>query len=151
MGRGGKLERGIRTGLKSYANAQVLEFYKTLPFNYYSSVEKHGSIIRKRNPVKTYSVLPPLLKRGTRVIDVGCGTGWLANCIAYYYPCQVTGIDFNPVAINRAREAASYLKVGTEFWVGDLFLYQPREPFDFKLTDIWKRLAQCKKYKVVIR
>src|SRR5262249_45652981 len=69
-----------------------------------------------------------------RVLDVGCGAGWLANSINHLCGCSVTGIDFNPVAVERARQVAKALDLSTEFQVTDLFAYAPREPFDLVLS-----------------
>jgi len=71
-----------------------------------------------------------LLIKNTRVLDVGCGAGWFANSIKYYYKSDVTGIDFNPVAISRAEEVARLLKIDTNFILIDLFKYSPEDLYD---------------------
>ena len=75
-------------------------------------------------------MLPPLLRRGTMVLDVGCGTGWLSNSIGYYYKSDVLGLDFNPVAIERASEVAQKMRLKAKFLVEDLFFFQPEQPVD---------------------
>jgi SAM-dependent methyltransferase len=117
--------------LTTFANPQVLEFYKALPFNYFGSVEKQAESLASQNAVLSQPVLDQLLKKGgMRCLDVGCGAGWLANSIAYYYKLSTTGIDFNPVVVQRAREVAHFLKLNTTFSVEDLFLYKPQHTFD---------------------
>lgn len=118
----------------TFANPAVLEFYRTLPFNYRDSVEEQARAIRESDPVAAYPVLPPLLGRGTSVLEAGCGTGWLSNSIAFRYGASVVAIDFNPVAIERARQTARALDLPTEFLVEDLFLYRPKRPFDLVLS-----------------
>jgi len=118
----------------SFANQNVLEFYKSLPFNYRDSVEEHLAALRNNNPVESYPVLIPLLSPRVSVLEVGCGTGWLSNSVAYNYKSQVTGIDFNPVAIERAAEVARAASLQTIFRVEDLFLFEPRSAFDVVIS-----------------
>jgi SAM-dependent methyltransferase len=120
--------------LETFSNPAVLEFYKTLPFNYQSSVEEQVRSIRKRNSIINYPFLPPLLKPTTSVLEVGCGTGWLSNSIDFYYQSKVTGIDFNPVAVDRSQAVAKAMNLKTNFAVADLFLYQPETPFDLVIS-----------------
>jgi 2-polyprenyl-3-methyl-5-hydroxy-6-metoxy-1,4-benzoquinol methylase len=115
---------------QTFANPTVLEFYKELPFNYQDSVENQVKTIKGRNSVVNYPILPPLLGKGISVLEVGCGTGWFSNGICFYYQSNVTGIDFNPVAIERCKAVAKGLKINVDFQVADLFLYQPEPLFD---------------------
>lgn len=117
------------------ASPVVLEFYRTLPFNLRSSPDEHAAAVRKTNGVAVHAPLVPLLGHATTVLDVGCGPGWFANSVAHHYRCMsVLGVDFNPVAIDCAREAARRLKVNTRFEVADLFLYQPETPVDVAVS-----------------
>jgi SAM-dependent methyltransferase len=118
----------------SFANAEVLEFYKTLPFNIRESVEGSVAAVTRTDHAAAYPVLAPLLHPGVRVIDVGCGTGWMSNSLALHHRADVTGLDFNPVAIGRAREVAQALHLPTTFIVGDLFAYQPEHPYDLAIS-----------------
>lgn len=113
----------------TFANADVLAFYRQLPFNLRESAAEHAAAIRRENAATSYPPLPPLLGKGTSVLDVGCGPGWLANTIAFHYGSAVAAIDFNPVAVERARAVAAALGVSVAFEVADLFLYE-REPVD---------------------
>ena len=87
-----------------------------------------------RTLVLAYPILGPLLHAKTRMLDVGCGTGWLANSISHHCGCSVTGIDINSVAVERARQVAQALGLSTEFQVADLFVYAPRERFDLVVS-----------------
>src|SRR5438045_1086266 len=118
----------------SFANPAVLEFYKTHPFNIRDSVEGSVESIRRTDHVAAYPVLRPLMLPGLRVLDVGCGTGWFSNSLAYHHDAVVTGLDFNPVAVERARAVAGAMKLSTTFAVGDLFQFQPHAPFDLVVS-----------------
>lgn len=113
----------------------VLEFYKALPFNYRQSVADHAREIRARDAIAAYPVLPPLLgDPAARVLEIGCGTGWLTNGIAYHYACPVLGLDFNPVAVERASAVAAELEVGSQFQVADLFTWEPDAPYPLVIS-----------------
>jgi 2-polyprenyl-3-methyl-5-hydroxy-6-metoxy-1,4-benzoquinol methylase len=118
----------------TFANPHVLEFYKALPFNLRESVASSTEAIQSQDPRLAYPVLRPLLHSKTRVLDVGCGAGWFANSVNYRCGCPVTGIDFNPVAVERARKVARELGLSSEFQVADLFQFLPSEPFDFVVS-----------------
>lgn len=114
----------------SPANEAVLEFYKALPFNYHGSAEAQAESIRRTDFIAVYPPAAALMRPGLRVVDAGCGSGWLANSMRHHHKAEVTGVDFNPVAVERAREAAKVLGLGTSFVQSDLFAYAPEEPFD---------------------
>ena len=48
----------------SFANAEVLEFYKTLPFNIRESVEGSVEAVTRTDHAAAYPVLAPLLGPG---------------------------------------------------------------------------------------
>jgi len=117
--------------LNSTENDKVLEFYKVLPFNYYASIEQQvQSVHKKKNLFKFYNI-DKYLSEKTLLLDVGCGSGWLANAAQHFLNCNVTGIDFNPVAIERAQDVANHMNLSTHFHVENLFAYSPVEKFDF--------------------
>lgn len=120
---------------ESFANPDVLAFYRTLPFNYRDSARAHAKTIRASNAIaRGYPLLAPYLKQGAGVLDVGCGAGWFSLNAAYHYGCAVTGIDFNKVAVDRAREIAHHLGVSAAFAVADLFRYEPAAPLDLVVS-----------------
>lgn len=111
-------------------DASVLSFYRSLPFNLTSAVERMAQTLRESNAAATYPPLLRLAHPGKRVLDVGCGAGWLANTLAFHQHADVTGIDFNPVALNFARAVAKTLGVGTDFVESNLFAFAPEHKFD---------------------
>lgn len=108
--------------LSPRANADVLEFYRMLPFNTRQSPQDAARIIARGNQVAaSLPTLQAALAAGGSVLDVGCGCGWLTNTVARHSRCQVSGIDFNETAILFARQVAQTLGVQVEYLVGDLF------------------------------
>jgi ubiquinone/menaquinone biosynthesis C-methylase UbiE len=113
---------------------KVLKFYKEMPFNYYATVEDQVESVRSTNYLAEHPSLQPLLTRGTKVLEVGCGTGGIACSIAHYYGCEVTAIDFNSKAIERAAAVRDQLGLAVSFSVQDLFTYQPETRFDLVIS-----------------
>ncbi|HYC59283.1 MAG TPA: carbamoyltransferase N-terminal domain-containing protein [Thermoanaerobaculia bacterium] len=114
--------------------SKVLAFYKTLPFNVYSSATDASLALFKKNQVKGYSDLHRIFesRNDLDVLDVGCGGGWFANSCVIYYPHRVHAIDFNPKAI---RQAVAVSRLGPDpervrFEVADVFAFQPGRSFD---------------------
>ena len=119
---------------QTFANPDVLNFYKILPFNARDSIKNEIERVRIMESGKLYPPLPQILAREKTVLEVGCGVGWQSNSIAYLYRCPVTGIDFNPVAIERSVQVANALQLDTRFFTEDLFMYEPDQQFDIVIS-----------------
>jgi SAM-dependent methyltransferase len=111
----------------------VLSFYKELPFNARDSVSAAAEHVRMHDPVGSYPPLRGRVKR-KRILEVGCGVGWFSNGLAFHHNARVTGIDFNPVAIERAEATARALKLTSRFSVQNLFEYSPPERFSLVVS-----------------
>ncbi len=113
---------------------QVLSFYKSLPFNFYSNATEASLNIMRRNQIREYPDLSKILEKdgGAHVLDVGCGAGWFSNSCAHYYKHKVTGLDFNPVAVEQAKSVAILMNdpERIQFQVGDIFEINFEERFD---------------------
>ena len=122
--------------LSKFSNQEVLKFYRELPFNYYSSVEEQSkNILSGEKNFQIYGPLIDELKKTNSIIDIGCGAGHLANSISYTYPKKkVLGIDFNPVAIKRAKEVSKNLKLNARFQESDLFKFSENTKFDIAIS-----------------
>ncbi|MGA2223302.1 MAG: class I SAM-dependent methyltransferase [Syntrophobacteraceae bacterium] len=127
--------------MNTYANADVLEFYKQLPFNYSSDISQAAIEVMsgKQEILKFYVPIAEeiLLQDDLRVLELGCGTGWLSTLLANYYGCSVTAIDFNPVAIEQAKRMSEAIAGNSatkpKFEVTDLFLFDAT-PFDIVIS-----------------
>lgn len=112
----------------------VLEFYKKLQFNETSTPEMSAELIKKNNGILyVYPDISDIIY-ADRVLEVGCGAGWLSNSIAYYYGNEVEAIDFNPRAIKYARLTAEELGVSPKFVQADLFEYKTK-PADLVISN----------------
>lgn len=79
------------------------------------------------------------IKRGMKVLDVGCGVGGPAREIAKFTDCEITGLNINDYQIERARlytEAEGLAKqvqfVKGDFMVRDSQVWCWREPHNQK-------------------
>jgi len=60
------------------------------------------------------------LNEESRLLDLGCGSGFLTEYIQEQTNCYVTGIDLSPTAIERAKERTSGKSDKLKFQVGDM-------------------------------
>jgi SAM-dependent methyltransferase len=93
----------------------VRAFYDALPFNFEDSPYAQAEIIRRANQLEAY---PPLIAslsaaETLRILDVGCGTGWLSNSAAYWYGVPGIAVDLTFRALERARHTAACLGVAS--------------------------------------
>ena len=113
---------------------KVLEFYRGLPFNFFSNATDASQMLMRANQVREYPDLEKLLAegKGKQLLEVGCGAGWFANSCAHYYPHDVTAFDFNAVAVRQARAVGRLLprEGQLEFSVGDVFEVEFPPHFD---------------------
>ena len=108
----------------TYQNLDVLEFYRKLPFNIYSNKESAIKSLKENDPIKIYPPLSKIIKNdeNINILDLGCGIGWFANLLSYNFNrINVTGVDFNSVAIDFANKIKDQLNLKTNFIVEDLF------------------------------
>jgi tocopherol O-methyltransferase len=70
------------------------------------------------------------LRRGARVLDVGCGVGGSSIWLAENLDCRVTGVSLSPVQIQMATEAAASLTNRPAFLVDDANQLSVRGSFD---------------------
>ncbi len=120
--------------LSDFSRPEVLAFYRSLPFNVHGDRQQTIDAIRSGNSVDNYPCLAPLLSPATRVLEVGCGSGWMSNSIAHHYGADVTAIDFNEGVIAYAQDVSDTMGLGVRFLTSDLFLYTPDRPYDLVVS-----------------
>lgn len=64
-----------------------------------------------------------------RVLDAGCGDGYWLTRLGEIEGVELTGVDYNPLRVERAREVARDVSVV----LGDMTTYRPPRPFDVLL------------------
>jgi len=69
------------------------------------------------------------IKKGMRVLDLGCGAGFQANLLAEQ-GIQVHGIDLSPPLVKYANADAKKRKLPSTFAVGDMRDFSADEPYD---------------------
>lgn len=107
---------------------KVLNFYKSLPFNINQTPQEAAQLICEKNNVAAIYPNEDDLYYAKSIVEMGCGTGWLANSIAFWYGTKCLAVDYNSVAIEFAEQVAQILDVDNEFFCADLFKYQPDLP-----------------------
>ncbi len=112
----------------------VLDFYKDLPFNIYQDPRLAIKSIKNFDFQKVYPFLVEPIEKSEKIIDVGCGGGWLTNAIAYHFKKQVFGLDFNPLAIEHAKKISKELKNNNSYVVADIFNHNISEKFDLIIS-----------------
>jgi SAM-dependent methyltransferase len=76
------------------------------------------------------------IEPGLRYLDMGCGTGELTIAFARNGVEEITGVDFLPRSVERARAYARALGVAdrAQFVCADLHDWRPERPFDVLLS-----------------
>ena len=118
---------------KFYLNKSVLEFYKKMPFNIYSNSYTAIKSLKTNDPLSIYPPLKKIIKnkKNFNIIDLGCGAGWFANLLSYKFKnINVTGVDFNPRAIEFAKNIRNKLNLKTNFVIEDLFQVRSNDKLD---------------------
>lgn len=118
--------------------AQIVQNNRRLLAAYEDKVQPRFLSRYAREPMDAaavYRKLRALDRAGCagRVLDLGCGTGWLARTLAAesrYRRANIVGYDLSPNAIRIAREraAADGLGARTEFHVADILTPLAGEP-----------------------
>lgn len=115
-------------------NTTVLDFYRELPFNYFSNAVDTAQQLMRVNRVQEYPVVDRFLQKrpGARMIDVGCGAGWFVNSCAYYYQAKPLGLDLNPIVVRQARSVSRLMPGGqnVKFQAASVFEFDPGEQFE---------------------
>ena len=126
--------------------AQIVQNNRRLLAAYEDKVQPRFLSRYAREPMDAAAVyrklraLDPGPDAPARVLDLGCGTGWLARMLAAeprYRRANIVGYDLSPNAIRIARERAAVEGLGarTEFHVADVLAPLAGEPG--RTDEIW--------------
>jgi len=114
--------------------SKVKKFYEKTPFNFPDSPSIIEKKIRDRNLILDYAPLAKEKLYKRKVIELGCGSGWLSLNLSHYYKCEVTAIDFNQKSINIAQEAQNLLKTNVRFICADFTKEFLNEKFNWVIS-----------------
>jgi len=114
--------------------SKVKKFYEKTPFNFPDSPAIIEKKIRERNLILDYAPLTKEKLYKSKVIELGCGSGWLSLCLSHYYKCEVTAIDFNQKSINIAQAAQNLLKTNVKFICADFTKEFLNEKFNWVIS-----------------
>ncbi len=70
------------------------------------------------------------MRRGMRILDIGCGFGGTSLYLAKTYGAKMTGITISPVQVEMAKEAAAKEKLDAQFLLMDAEEMRFAEPFE---------------------
>lgn len=122
---------------------EVIDFYKNVPFNYTEETKFYTDSILEVNQVLEYKDLHELCLRRknfigdnliNKVIEFGCGTGWLTNSLSHIYKKNVTSVDFTEKALEMAKIVSRKLKVNPKYIKSDIFDYQDKNKYDLVIS-----------------
>jgi SAM-dependent methyltransferase len=70
------------------------------------------------------------------ILDVGCGSGYITNIIAYHFPhVQITAIDFS-TTIEHGKKIADLIGIKNVTWIQENFIsYKSADTFDLVLSN----------------
>ena len=97
-------------------NTDLISFYNSV---YKKDENRHYTKLlfktKTKLPIDEHEVLHALNWKNKTVLDVGCGTGLMADVIAKAGAKRVVAIDFKPPAIKTAQEARKQPKLLYQF------------------------------------
>ena len=89
----------------------------------------------QESPLDMFPILKNLDLNNSSIIEVGCGTGWFTNFLAYHFePKKLIGLDFSSTSIEQAQKVSKKLNTDVQFVVADLFEYEPSTTFDIVIS-----------------
>lgn len=122
----------------TFKNNKVLKFYQKLPFNVYGDLSLAEDQIKKFDPLSVYPELKKIFKnyKKLKIIDYGCGGGWLVNSLAYHHgnKVDVTGVDFNSIVIKYANQIKKKLNLKSNFFSSDIFKFNDKKKYDLVVS-----------------
>jgi 2-polyprenyl-3-methyl-5-hydroxy-6-metoxy-1,4-benzoquinol methylase len=104
----------------------------------YNKLSKKYSDYIKKDPIKNYIQYPNSLKflgkiKGKKVLDIGCGDGYLTRQIAKL-GAKITAYDYSKKQIALALAKEKKDKLGIKYFVDDQFSFKTKEKFDLVIS-----------------
>lgn len=130
-------------GARHEITERVRDFYRELPFNFHGTEESAIDAIRAPTIETTYPDLHQRLVAETqaggdapRVLEVGCGAGWLTHSLALHYGVEVDALDITRPALERAHAIGERLGTAerVSFRHQDVFEWAPTESYDLAVS-----------------
>ena len=122
----------------TFKNNKVFHFYEKLPFNIYGDFNTAVDQIKKWDPLIVYPELKKIISnfKKIKIIDFGCGGGWLVNSMSFHHKnkVEITGIDFNPKVIEYANKIKDLCNLDSKFFTSDIFEFKSSEKFDLVIS-----------------
>jgi hypothetical protein len=107
-------------------NLNVLKFYQKTPFNQYRFTKKESESIKYTNPRNFIPILIDI-DYNNEILEIGSGSGWLINGLAYHENAFGIGLDFNKKAVLMSNKVSNKLNLNTNFIKVDMFEFA-KEP-----------------------
>jgi SAM-dependent methyltransferase len=77
-------------------------------FEFHSAIERYHTVQNPTSEEKLDLAIDYCAVRdGMKILDVGCGKGWLARRLGKCFDVQVTGLEINPTSVDEARKLAA--------------------------------------------
>lgn len=87
----------------------------------YKKLDNYSLYWRESNHAPLYEAVCRLMTKDNHVLDIGCGTGQMANALLETESCKwYTGFDFSRVAIEKAKQATRGFN-NIDLFVGDAY------------------------------
>jgi len=121
----------------------IREFYDRHHFPGYYSIEQISKYDVANN--RYVQVIDKYISNNKHILDVGCGTGLLANLFALRYPTSTfTGLDFS-TAVNYAKKFSKEHKINnTKFIKKDFFKFDLDTQYDVIIAQSFlTHIADC--------
>jgi cyclopropane fatty-acyl-phospholipid synthase-like methyltransferase len=77
-------------------------------FEYFATIERYHTFQNPTSEEKLdLAASYCSIRDGMRVLDVGCGKGWLMRRLAKRFHIRITGLEINPILAAEARSLAA--------------------------------------------